>query len=155
MRLFHYTTQAKLISILSDGVLLPTDEFKRTPSPSGKRIKAPIWLSTNEEMELAAIKPVMRNGNITMLPKEDFAKNFGLYRIEVTPSSKTLGYSRLIRAMGLPNDEAKLQENVAIGYGCKPKEEWYGIIGTLKVEKFVGIERYQDGKWIAVDYNQA
>ncbi|MCY9865027.1 hypothetical protein OTK49_21145 [Vibrio coralliirubri] len=153
MRLFHYTTQARLESILKDGVLLPTNEFKTAPSPTGKRIKAPIWLTANETMEMGAIKPVMHNGECVMLSIDEFTQYFGLYRIEVKPSNKTLSYNRLTRAMGLPSNEAKSQEDVAIKHGSKPQTEWYGIVGTLKVDKFIGIERYNNGTWESVKYS--
>ncbi|WP_210499219.1 hypothetical protein [Vibrio crassostreae] len=151
MKLFHYTTGNKLKMIIDSGLLRPTEEFTLNPSPTGKRIKPPVWLSKNETLEPAAIKPVMAGGVKKKLPVEKFANHFGLYRIQVKPSGKTLSFPRLVRAMGLPSGEARDMANAAVADGCDVSD-WYGYIGKIKVKDFLSIEKYDDGDWIEIKF---
>ncbi len=69
--LYHYTTRDRVKQILESGYILPTLEFKNYPSPTGKRIKSPVWLSCNAVMEMAAIKPVYQTGDLMRFPVGD------------------------------------------------------------------------------------
>lgn len=147
LKLYHYTTNERLKGILLSGYLKPSDEFQRTPSPTGKRLKSPIWLSANEEMELAVNKKVVTAVGVTKLDLEQFHRQFGIVRIQIKPSSKVLGIHRLMKAIGLPEDERKAHLNAAIKDGCNPAE-WFGIIGKIKSKDFIDVQCYRGkGVW--------
>lgn len=145
--LFHYTTGIHYEEIISLGVLLTENET--TPHVLRPGDKGFLWFTASPDWEPTANKRWKNpDGTIIALTKEQTEEIAnGLYRFGVYLSPSFIHWKSL---KGKIEDKMyNALEKIAIKNGSDPNL-WYASTKPVPIEKCYLIEKYNNGKWIAV-----
>lgn len=143
IRRWHYTTGAKILSIMSDGVIKPaTAGLKAGERPA-------VWFSSNENWEETANKLWGDDlGNVRALNREETAEYAdGLFRIEAGSDLPLHDWQAFKRLSGIKPKIAQRIYKSGISVGARPGQ-WFVSFDPVPISKCQGIETWNSGEWI-------
>jgi len=150
--LYHYTVGLKLPSIFAEGYLRLAPRKPRYPE------RGVVWLSTNPDYELSALKVGMTpDGVMTVLTLEQMgAACRGLYRFVVEPAA----VAEPLYSWDILKSRARIKDKVrttmlrtAKECGANPSE-WFGVMAPLPVAG-LALEVREDGLWLPISPAEA
>ena len=144
-RFFHYTTETRLEEIIQSEKILLANK-----SLGNKKEKPCAWVSTNIKWEPTATKLVSNEfGETKQLTFNEQLASFGCARIEVEPNG-LIPWKQIKKIANMDPKIAQRMEYVGLTLGAS-KNDWFGSLSPIDINRWIKAEVYKDGKWIEYD----
>jgi hypothetical protein len=136
---YHYTTGARMHSILKEGVLrLATENLT-------ERERAAVWFSTNPDWERTVYKALASRDGVRILSHQELRERFGLYRIRVRPEVASITWDEFCRVQNFPKLTQGLKK-AAYDKQARPSQ-WRCSWEPVGKADWLSVEVFRDGVW--------